>query len=106
MRLPRKIDRQKYTTPDSRQIANLRLKHRITQSELANILCVTSNTVSIWERGERSMPSTLWRLACYELGEVNEVRRADVVKELQEVSLTDIINEMTEELRSKGVEPI
>ena len=52
------------------------------------------------------MPSTLWRLACYELGEVNEVRRADVVKELQEVSLTDIINEMTEELRNKGVEPI
>ena len=36
MRLPRKIDKQKYTTPDSRQIANLRLKHRITQSELAN----------------------------------------------------------------------
>ena len=106
MRLPRKIDRLKYTSPDSRQIANLRIKHQITQADLANMLCVSPNTVSVWERGERSMPSTLWRLACYELGEVNEVKRADIASALQEVSLTDLINEMTEEMRNKGIEPL
>lgn len=104
MRLPRKIDSQKYAIPEARQIANMRIKHRLTQAELANMLCVSTNTVSIWERGERSMPSTLWRLACYELGEVNEVKRADVATALQDVSLTDLINEMTVELRNKGQE--
>lgn len=90
--------------PEPRKLRQLRDKHRFKQSEMAQIVCVHPNTWAQWERGIKPMPSTLWRLACYELGEVDEVKRGDVVNALNEVSLTDIINEMTIELRNKGQE--
>lgn len=93
-------------SPNPRKLRSLRDKHRYKQSEMAEIVCVHPNTWAQWERGTKPMPSTLWRLMCYELGEVEEIKRTSIVKELQEVSLTDIINEMTEELRNKGVEPL
>lgn len=104
MRLRQKNIKPNYPTPNHREICSLRSKHKLTQEEMATIVCVHKNTWAQWERGERSMPSTLWRLACYELGEVNEVKRADVANALQDVSLTDLINEMTVELRNKGQE--
>ena len=103
MRLPSVKNKKVYRSPTARQIFQLRLKHRLTQAELGDIVCVQATTISVWERGERSMPNTLWRLACYELG---EDYKANIGNTEQSVSLTDLINEMTEDMRNRGIEPL
>lgn len=103
MRLPNEKNKKVYRSPTARQIFQLRLKHRLTQAELGNIVCVQATTVSVWERGERSMPNTLWRLACYELG---EDYNANIENNEGTVSLTDLINEMTADMKARGIESI
>ena len=41
------------------RIRYLRMKHNMTQKTLADILCVSNNTVSSWERGRTSPDITV-----------------------------------------------
>jgi transcriptional regulator with XRE-family HTH domain len=41
------------------QLRDFRLKHKLTQAKLAELLMTTGNTVARWERGERAIPPYL-----------------------------------------------
>jgi DNA-binding transcriptional regulator YiaG len=53
--------------PTPLEIKELRNKHNLTRQQLAEIVLKTERAVASWERGERNMPHSLWKLALMEL---------------------------------------
>ena len=51
-----------YYTPTGSEIKHRRLRANISQSESADLVCVSENTWSRWEQGRHAMPSGLWKL--------------------------------------------
>lgn len=64
-------------TPRPEEIRNLREEMELTQTELAERLYATRDTVAKWESGERRMPALAWEFAnlLQAFPEFSEMRR-------------------------------
>lgn len=61
--------------PDADEVVALRGRCQMTQTEFADLIYATRDTVAKWESGERRMPGVTYEYACL-LESSPEVRRA------------------------------